>query len=567
MADQTTFYTNNAERLSAQYNAVPFEEVHKQWLEKIPEQGLALDVGAGSGRDARYLTAQGMRVVAVEPSQGMRENAQRYDTQHSIHWLADSLPDLSQVFSLQTKFDLILLSAVWMHIAPSNRQRSLRKLSSLLKPNGKLVISLRHGPSYDERLMHSVDASELAQLASQFGLTYTLLTESTESDLQKREDVDWQTVLLSLPDDGSGAFPLLRNIVINDKKSSTYKLALLRCLLRIAEGHPGAVLEQTDESVVLPIGLVALYWMKLYKPLLDKFEMQQSSNSRASLGFIQAQGWTALKGIVDNKDLYLGAIYTKPETALALYQTLKHISSLIRDMPANYITKPGSKDALFEVQLARTSKSNNGLVLDHQFLSSFGKISVPRHIWDSFTRFSVWIEPALLNEWIAVMAGYENNRAKGFGTADYLEALRWDSPDRSTTRVRKRIDELMLSSDVVCCWTGKLLKPQKDYAVDHAFPFARWPNNDLWNLLPSNNNVNAQKSDKLPTVSKLISSRSLIKHWWLQGWSDNENEFFTQTNFALPNLSPNNSSIDDVFEAFVMQRDRIKDFQQLPDWG
>jgi hypothetical protein len=29
-----------------------------------------------------------------------------------------------------------------------------------------------------------------------------------------------------LPDDGSGALPLLRHIILNDDKSSTYKLAL-----------------------------------------------------------------------------------------------------------------------------------------------------------------------------------------------------------------------------------------------------------------------------------------------------------------------------------------------------
>jgi hypothetical protein len=35
---------------------------------------------------------------------------------------------------------------------------------------------------------------------------------------------------LRLPDDGTGALPLLRHIIFNDDKSSTYKLALLRVL-------------------------------------------------------------------------------------------------------------------------------------------------------------------------------------------------------------------------------------------------------------------------------------------------------------------------------------------------
>ncbi|WP_462158660.1 class I SAM-dependent methyltransferase [Pseudoalteromonas sp. GB56] len=151
MSDNINFYSVNAESLATQYDKVPFELVHKDWINELPSDGVALDVGAGSGRDARYLAARGLSVVAVEPAEGIREVAQRYVTSHSIHWLNDRLPDLANVFTLQMKFDLILLSAVWMHIPPSQRERSFRKLSSLLKPNGRIVISLRHGSCEDER--------------------------------------------------------------------------------------------------------------------------------------------------------------------------------------------------------------------------------------------------------------------------------------------------------------------------------------------------------------------------------------------------------------------------------
>lgn len=123
----------------------------------------------------------------------------------------------------------------------------------------------------------------------------------------------------------------------------------------------------------------------------------------------------------------------------------------------------------------------------------------------------------------------------------------------------------MTSQDVLCCWSGKQLKPTS-FAVDHAFPFARWPNNDLWNLLPANTKVNSQKSDKLPTGIKLAGSRDFILEWWKQGWQHNQTEFFSQANLALPNLRPDNTSFSDVFDAFALQRDRIKAFQQLEDW-
>ncbi|WP_177168904.1 class I SAM-dependent methyltransferase [Thalassotalea agarivorans] len=564
MSKNITFYSVNAESLTTQYNSISFESVHKDWLDEIPKEGMVLDVGAGSGRDARFLASKGLSVVAVEPADGIRDLALQYGIEKPIHWISDTLPDLSKIFALQIKFDLILLSAVWMHIAPNSRQRAFRKLSSLLKPNGKLVISLRHGPCYDERTMHDVSADELAQYASQYGLTYKLLGPLSQSDEMGREDVRWQTVLLTLPDDGTGAFPLIRNIVVNDNKSSTYKVALLRTLLRIAEGHPGAVIEQTDEYVVLPVGLVALYWMKLYKPLIEQYEMQQNSNSSKGLGFIKANGWHQLSSLSSN-DFYIGASYFDTEIVQALYRTLKDISSTVKNMPAKYTTLPGTKDAVFQVELSTPKKPTKQLILDFEFLSSLGKFIVPKHIWDSLSRFSVWIEPALVNEWSSLMAGYAMNQEKQFSKLDFLNALNWHEPERTTSRIRKRVNDLLTSENVYCCWSGKNLNVT-DFAVDHAFPFARWPNNDLWNLLPTNTKINAQKSDKLPTGLKLVESRELIIQWWKQGWQMNQTEFFSQANLALPNLNPYNANFDDVFDAFTLQRDRIKDFQQLQDW-
>ncbi len=585
------FYTDNAHSLIAQYDQVHFESVHKDWLSHIPAQGMALDVGAGSGRDARYLSAKGLSVVAVEPAETLLEAAKANPENHNIHWLCDALPELNQVFALQVKFDLILLSAVWMHIAPSSRERTFRKLSSLLKPNGKMVISLRHGECRDERTMHPVSASELAQYASQFGLTCQLLTQNRQADQLGRSDVSWETVLLTLPDDGTGAFPLIRNIVVNDSKSSTYKLALLRTLLRIADGHPGAVMEQTEQQVCLPLGLVALYWLKLYKPLVDQYDMQQSSSNTKGLGFIKPAGWSQLTSFANN-DFYIGAHYPQAAIASAVSQTLKDIARTIKEMPAKYSTLQGTfepvvhvetarsirevrarsptlrgrADAVFNVDLARSQPATDGLILDFDFLKSFGSFYVPKHIWDALTRYSVWIEPALINEWAALMAGYGKNRERQYSKLDYLNALTWDDPERTTTRVRNRVNSLLAQEPVSCCWSGKALRT-KDYAIDHAFPFARWPNNDLWNLLPARTIINAQKSDRLPSRIRLSNSKELILHWWQQAWNDHKAEFFTQAAFALPSIQPYHENYEDVFEAMSLQRDRIKDFQQLEDWG
>ena len=117
---------------------------------------MILDVGSGSGRDAAWLTEMGHEIVAVEPADKLRKKAEQLHPHPSIQWINDSLPTLAEVYKLNLRFDLILVSAVWMHIAPGHRERSFRKLVNLLKPGGALILTLRHGPSPDERISENL---------------------------------------------------------------------------------------------------------------------------------------------------------------------------------------------------------------------------------------------------------------------------------------------------------------------------------------------------------------------------------------------------------------------------
>jgi SAM-dependent methyltransferase len=89
-------------------------------LDLVPERpGLVLDVGAGAGRDAAWFAVRGWGVVAVEPAEGMRQEAlRRHGGDATIRWLNDRLPGLEAAHRLGLMFDLIWLSAVWQHVAP-----------------------------------------------------------------------------------------------------------------------------------------------------------------------------------------------------------------------------------------------------------------------------------------------------------------------------------------------------------------------------------------------------------------------------------------------------------------
>jgi len=198
------FYNDHAQKLADMYLSQHFEKVHQTWLQYLtpvlskPNARL-LDIGAGAGRDSYYLAKQGMvsniSVTAVEPAQLLADLGKQHTQGLNVSWLQDSLPDLSVVTKQEVSFDLILLSAVWMHIPEAQRARSLRKLANLLKPGGKLVISLRHGQSGDAGQMHRVCSDHLQQLAQNFGLNCLLVTDKT-ADVMGRDEVQWQTVLL-----------------------------------------------------------------------------------------------------------------------------------------------------------------------------------------------------------------------------------------------------------------------------------------------------------------------------------------------------------------------------------
>lgn len=67
-----------------------------------------------------------------------------------------------------------------------------------------------------------------------------------------------------------------------------------------------------------------------------------------------------------------------------------------------------------------------------------------------------------------------------------------------------------------------------------------------------------------PAIVKDAHQR--IHHWWKQAWQQNEQDqrrFFAKANLALPGLSMTNDKVDDVFEALLLQRDRLKQMQLI----
>jgi SAM-dependent methyltransferase len=308
MADAVDWYERNARSLAARYEGVAPESVHGWLLNLLPSNpGMILDVGAGTGRDAAWLAEKGHEVVAVEPSAAMRNVAGNLHPGASIRWIEDSLPTLQNLTRSGLAFDFILLSAVWMHVLNNDRARAFRKLVGLLKPGGVLALTLRQGPAEKERGVYPVSLAEIEGLARDHGLVVERVGD--DEDQLGRGDVRWTHVALRAPDDGTGALPLLRHVILNDDKSSTYKLALLRALCRVADGAAGLSRDHDDEFVSVPLGLVALTWVLLFKPLLAADLPQSPTNfGYDRLGFVK-ESFRNLVG-VSHLDLRVGMSFS-----------------------------------------------------------------------------------------------------------------------------------------------------------------------------------------------------------------------------------------------------------------
>jgi len=186
-----TFYSENSALLFSQYQSISFKNVHNSWIQAIEfkQCKTALDIGAGSGRDALALEQQKLCVTAIEPSDGLRALGQAF-TGDGVTWLNDTLPKLEKV--KDKTFDIILVSAVWMHLSPQEQSQSLKTIRSLLNDNGYLIITLRHGGFSDARTAFEMDANRTIDEAKQLGLS--LILSNHECDKLSRDSVSWDTL-------------------------------------------------------------------------------------------------------------------------------------------------------------------------------------------------------------------------------------------------------------------------------------------------------------------------------------------------------------------------------------
>ncbi|WP_344446231.1 class I SAM-dependent methyltransferase [Kitasatospora nipponensis] len=188
-------YAEQADALAEQYESVTFEQVHAGVRHLLPAApARVLDVGAGTGRDGAALARLGHTVTAAEPTAELRAHGRRLHADAAVRWTDDALPALPGLSAADERYDLILVCAVWMHLAAAERAAVLPAIAALLAPGGTLLISLRHGPLPAGRRMFDVPAAEPVAQAGAAGLR--LVHRGERPDPHGRPGVRWTDLAL-----------------------------------------------------------------------------------------------------------------------------------------------------------------------------------------------------------------------------------------------------------------------------------------------------------------------------------------------------------------------------------
>ena len=133
-----SYYEKNADTFIKNTINAEFAQTQDEFLELIPDAGLVLDFGCGSGRDSKYFLEKGYRVEAIDGSAELCKLASEYTGIEVKH---EMFSDLSS----ESRYDGIWACASILHLPKDELQDVLGKMVRALKDKGYIYTSFKYG--------------------------------------------------------------------------------------------------------------------------------------------------------------------------------------------------------------------------------------------------------------------------------------------------------------------------------------------------------------------------------------------------------------------------------------
>lgn len=186
------YYNRNANQYFQNTVIVNMKTCCDKFIKYIVPGGKIIDIGAGSGRDAKYFKNNGFKVEAIDASEKMCQLATKYAE-------VDVQCERIQDWKPKCSYDGIWASASLLHLSLDEIIAFICRVPSYLNTNGMLYFSMKKGiqTGYDSNGRFFTSFSEesvndILDISKAYEIIELWITE----DKMNREEIQWLNILL-----------------------------------------------------------------------------------------------------------------------------------------------------------------------------------------------------------------------------------------------------------------------------------------------------------------------------------------------------------------------------------
>lgn len=212
------------------------------------------------------------------------------------------------------------------------------------------------------------------------------------------------------------------------------------------------------------------------------------------------------------------------------------IRDTIVDMPMYHLgySLHQQPNEIFTARKGRLGRDRNEPVDPSFLIKNFGEFTIRVEYYRALRNAGPFLigDNSILFRW----AQFSERRIEGrirFG--DILRTIaEYPVEERDIADAKRFYDHLRGNHvPLISVWSGRTIRSVDQLAMDHLVPFSVWKNNDLWNLLPSLQTENSQKSDRIPHPLMLESRKEIITGYWSRMMDYDPPLFTRQIKYAL----------------------------------
>lgn len=509
MDEQTlNYYETHAKEVFERYETVEQSGIAQHFTSSFRPGSKVLDVGAGSGRDLRQLLKLGFDAYGAEPVAEFRKLAVEQHPELQGRLFEGGLP--GNITSYQ-KYDGVLCSAVLMHVPQNQLFDAVLALRDLLTEQGRLLISIPASRTDIEdnhrdeqgRLFNPVTPDQLKLLCKR--LAFDCMAEHISDDALGRAGTSWHTLLFVRRSSTGKPLDRIESVLRNDRKTASYKLALLRAFCDIAEQDDHAVNWIPNGTIAMPVMRIAELWLAYYWPLVSTAQLIPQNNSEAK-GINSITFRAHLTTLIELASTHFHVPDKSAQELFSVFMLAWKAGNLPRELELHL------KRTLAKIRSAIINGpvrfASGGEMFTHE--KSTDTVVVEADLWLEFCLTGYWVRDSLIMRWAELCRQF-GVTLPHVNIGFVLERLLVRPEVAREQNIARAI--YLQNSNLRCVWTDKSLTPQR-MDVDHALPYSLWQNNDLWNLLPADKQVNNHKRDRIPSNALLLEVMDRIIDNW-----------------------------------------------------